>query len=302
MQKVFSLVFIVIGDNDTTSSERLFRFGVAKLRKGQRSRDRHDARRHQDLSLESKTNIANKDGAGNGSKTTSHDLMDFGLGHMRNKRSHQHGRLALANKGSGGSDNSFGSRNTQSPEDKGRKLLNKPLNKANVVEHLNQGNEEDDGGNDGKQEPLYLANAVGGQEDETIGGKAKQIAGAVSNELEDGEAGAGSQDKKSDDVLGKYTCNDGAPIYFAAVSAAAPEGKEDEKEAKHADGAAIASVVLIFLGNKGANKHDSDGDNSAGNGAEPWRDGIIDDERRVLPRKLDCLGKRTRGDVPGNDA
>jgi hypothetical protein len=68
--------------------------------------------------------------------------VDFGLGHVGYERSDKHGRLSLADEGSGGSDDSLGTSNTHSPEDERGELSNEPLDETDVVESLDKRDED----------------------------------------------------------------------------------------------------------------------------------------------------------------
>lgn len=297
VQGILSLVLVVVGDDDSSSGEGFLSLGISHLGDGQRGGDGHDAGRHQRLGIETETDISNQDGTGDGSETTSHNLMELGLGHVRNKRSDQHGRFTLSDKRRGSSDDGLGTRHTERPEDKGRKLLDEPLEEANVVQDLDQGDEEDDGRDDTEEEHGQLRNVGVGQEGDTILGKAQEILGARGDESEDVVTDARSEHKETDDVLRKHTSNDGSPIDALAILARQPQDEEEDGKTEQADGAVLTGIVLDLLRDERADENDSNGQGCASERSELFRDAVIDDKRRVLPDPADRARDISDGDV-----
>lgn len=295
VQGVFSLVLVVVGDDDTASGKSLLSLGIAKLGDGEGGGDGHDARGDERLSIKTKTNVTNQDGAGNGGETTGQDLVKLGIGHVGDEGTDQHGRLSLTDERGGGSDDGLGTRGIESPEDEDGHLLDEPLDEANVVQDLHQGDEEDDGGDDAKEEPGERGHVGGGQKGNTIVSEAKQVSGTISNELEDVVTNAGSQDKETNDVLAQHTTNDGSPVDVLAGIAGDPEAKEDDEHAKQADGTVGARVVGALLGAERASKDGSEGYSSTGGSAQLLGDAVIDDESRALPHPLDGVGDVAHG-------
>lgn len=252
VQKVLRLVLVIIRDHDTASSKSLFRLRVAQLGDCERGRDGHDAGRHERFLVQTETNIADKNGTRNGSETTGENLMYLGISHVCDKRSNQHGRLSLSNEGGGSSDDSFGTRHTESPEDKSGKLLDEPLDESDVVEDLDKRDEEDDGRNDTNEEPGLGSRGFVSQENDAVFGKSKQIASTVGDEAEDGVTGAGAKDEQTNNVLSQHASNDSAPVDSASVGATGPEAEEDDGHSEQTNGTVAAGVVDAFFGDKGA--------------------------------------------------
>ena len=80
-------VLIVIGDNDAAGGYGLFGLWVAHLGDGEGSWDGHDARGDESLRVQAQADICDQDGAGDGSETGAHDLVNFGHGEVRNEGS-----------------------------------------------------------------------------------------------------------------------------------------------------------------------------------------------------------------------
>lgn len=302
VQGVFSLVLVIVGNDDAASGERLLGLGVTQLGDGKGRRNGHDAGGNKSLGVQTETNVADKHGTRNGSKTTSQDLVKLGVGHVGDKGTDQHGRFSLSNKGGGSSDDGLGTRSVESPEDEGGHLLDEPLDESNVVQDLDEGNEEDDGGDDAKEEPGELGDISGGQESHTIFGKAKQVAGTISNELEDVVSDTGAQDEEANDVLAEHAANDSPPVDVLAAPAGDPEAKEDDHHAEQADGTAGARVVGALLRDKGADQDGGNSHSSAGRGAQPGRDAVVDDQGGASPNPLDAVGHIARGHVEEEEA
>lgn len=250
VQGVFSLVLVIVGNDDTTSGEGLLGLGVTQLGDGKGCRNRHDAGGNKSLGVQTETNVANKHGTRNGSKTASQDLVKLGVGHVGDKGTDQHSRFSLSNEGGSSSDDGLGARGVESPEDEDGHLLDEPLDESNVVQNLDERNEEDDGGDDAKEEPGELSDVWGSQESHTILGKAKQVTGTVSNELEDVISDTSSQDEEANDVLGEHATDDSPPVDVLAALAGDPEAKQNDEDAEQADGTVGARVVGALLRDK----------------------------------------------------
>lgn len=209
--------------------------------------------------------------------------MDFGFGHVRNKWSDKHGRFTLSDERGGGSDNRLCARNTQSPEHKGGKLLDEPLQETNVVEDLNQGDEEDDGRNDTEKEPRDLRGFLVGEESNTFMSKAQKITSTVSNKFEDVVTNAGSQDEKADDVLRQHADDDGLPVDAAAVCAGEPEDENHDQHTKQTDSSVRTIVVGDFLGSEAAHNDDSQSSSATKRDPKFRGDHIDDDNDGAIP-------------------
>lgn len=302
VQGIFSLVLVVVGNDNAAGGKSLLGLRITKLGDGKGGGDGHDARGDESLGIETKTNVTNQDGARDGSKTTGQDLVKLGVGHVRDERTDQHSRLALADEGGGGGDDGLGTRGIEGPEDKRGHLLDKPLDEANVIQDLHEGDEEDDGGDDAKEEPRKRGHLSGCQKGHTLVSEAEQVAGTVSNELEDVVTDTGSQDKETNDVLAQHAADDGSPVDVLAVVACGPEAKEDDEHAKQADGTVGARVVRALLGGEGADNDGSKGHTGTERGAQLGRNAVIDDQRSVLPYPLDGIGDVARGHVEEEQA
>jgi hypothetical protein len=78
----------------------------------------------------------------------------------------------LADKGGRGCDDGFGAGDAHGPEEEEGEFFDGPLQRAPVVEELDEGDEEDYGGNDVDDEPLELEGVWGKEEFSTVGGVA----------------------------------------------------------------------------------------------------------------------------------
>lgn len=302
VQGVFSLVLVIVGNYNAAGGESLLGLGVAQLGDGKGRRNGHDARGNKSLGIQTKANVADKHGTRNGGKTASQDLVKLGVGHVGDKGTDQHGRLSLANEGSGSSDDGLGTRGVESPEDEDGHLLDEPLDESNVVQNLDERDEEDDGGDNAKEEPGKLGDLLGGQESHAIFGKAQQVAGTVSNELEDVVSDTSAQNEEANNVLAEHATNDSSPVDVLAALAGDPKGKEDDEHAEQADGAVGTSVVGALLRGKGANQDGSNRNSSTGRGAQPGRDALVDDQSGASPNPLDGTGHIARGHVEEEEA
>lgn len=302
VQGVLSLVLVVVGDDYATGREGLLGLGVAHLGDGQRSGDGHDARGNKSLTVETEANVTNKCRSRDGSETTGHDLVKLGLGHVRNERSHKHGRFTLADERCGSSDNSFGARDSETPEDKSGELDDEPLDEADVVEHLHERDEEDDGGDDSEEEVSGRGSVGISQEGNTSTRKAKEISGAVGNETEDVVSNGGSQDEQTDHVLGQHAADDSAPVDSLTVTAGDPEDEEEDNHAEQTHGTVLASVVGDLLGHKSANEDSGDGDAGTSKSAQLGGDDLIDLDGAVLPHPFDRGRDVAAGNVEEDQA
>lgn len=138
VQGIFSLVLVIVGNDDATGGECLFGLGVTQLGDGKGCRNGHDAGGNKSLGVKTKTNVTDKHGTRNGSKTASQDLVKLGVGHVGDKGTDQHGGFSLANEGSGSSDDGLGTRGVEGPEDEDGHLLDEPLDESNVVQDLDE--------------------------------------------------------------------------------------------------------------------------------------------------------------------
>ena len=145
------------------------------MAESQRRRNRHDAGGHQHLSVQAKIDVGNQNRASDGRKSTRHNLVDLGLGQVRNERLNQHGTLSLTDERCCGRDNCLCTGDTHAPEEEDGELCNEPLDDAPVVQHLHEGNEEDDGGNNASDEPGQFRNIFVCQEDDTVASEAEQL-------------------------------------------------------------------------------------------------------------------------------
>lgn len=57
---ILSLVLVIVGDNNATSSKGLLSLGISQLGNGQRGGDGHDAGRHQGLSIQSQRDVTDE--------------------------------------------------------------------------------------------------------------------------------------------------------------------------------------------------------------------------------------------------
>ena len=164
-------------------------------------RDRHDAAGDEHLCVQAKVDVSNQNRASDGRETARHDLVNLGLGQVRHERLDQHGTLSLTDERSRSSDNCLSTGNAHAPEEENGELSDEPLNDAPVVQHLHEGDEEDDGRNDTSDEPRQGRDGLVGQEDDTIASKSKQATRQERDEGEDVVSNAGSENEQCDDKL-----------------------------------------------------------------------------------------------------
>src|SRR5450432_1072397 len=107
--------------------------------------------------------------------------MQFRICQMRNEGPNQHGRFTLTNERRSSGHHGFGTGNTHGPEEEVGELSNSPLEPAPVVQKLYKGYEEDDGWDDGDDEPLKFEGIRIEEECGSIGCKSKETGGQESN-------------------------------------------------------------------------------------------------------------------------
>ncbi len=94
---------------------------------------------------------------------------------------------------------------------KNKQILQDPLHNAEIVHHLHEGDEKDDGGQRVDEEPV-LGDCVGIEEEcSTVVGTLKEVGSKGGDPFEDGETSATLQHEESDGLLNKQTYNDGGP-------------------------------------------------------------------------------------------
>lgn len=280
---VGGLVLIVLGNHNAARGQGLLRLGVTHLGNSQGSRDRHDAAGDEGLGVKTKTDVSNQDRASNGGKTASHDLVNFGQSQVRHERTDQHGRLALANERGGSSDDGFGTRDAEGPEEEDGKFANEPLDETQVVAELDKGDEEDDGRDNTGKEPGKVGNRVVSQEDDTRIGETEQSAGHLGNEAEDVITSLGLEHKDSDDELGEHTTNDGVPGNLPPIARSEGEEADHDEEAEDGDGPHGASVLADLFRDHAAEEEDTDCTKGSKRLMELIRDQSIPPMDCVLP-------------------
>lgn len=177
VQHVGALVFVIVWDNDRAGREGFLFFWVAEFADGQRGWDGHDAGGDEGLRVQAHSDIGYEHGAGDGSETAAHDLVQFGHGEMSDEGLDQHRGFTLSDEGRGGRDDRFGAGDAHGPEEEDGGFSDHPLDCAPVVEELHQGDEEDDGGKDGEEEPADLRHTFFCQESDTFVCESKQTTG-----------------------------------------------------------------------------------------------------------------------------
>ena len=91
-------------------------------------------------------------------------------------------------------------------------MANDPLHDAEVVHHLNECDEEDDGRKDPDEKPMLVPSCLVEEEGTASLGLPKEVASKGGNPLEDGKASTGLEDKESDDLLEEQTNDNGGPL------------------------------------------------------------------------------------------
>ena len=167
----------------------------------ERSRDGHDAARNQHLRVKTQVDVGDQHGASNGRESARHDLVDLGLGQVRNERLDQHSTLALSDERGGGCNDCLSAGDAHAPEEEDGELSDEPLDDTPVVKHLHEGDEEDDSGNDAGDKPRVVGNVLVGQEDDTVAGETEQLTRQCGDEGEDVVANARSENEECDDEL-----------------------------------------------------------------------------------------------------
>ena len=143
----------VVGDDNTADCERFFSFRVAEFGDGEGGGDGHDAGRDEGLRVDAEADVGDQDRTGDGGEAGAHYLVEFGRREMGDEGADEHGAFALADEGGGGCDDGFGPGDAHGPEEEDGELADEPLEKADIVQELDEGDEEDDSGDDDDEEP-----------------------------------------------------------------------------------------------------------------------------------------------------
>ena len=141
VQRVGRPVLLVVRDDDPARRQRLLGLRVAQLRDGQAGRDAHDAARDERLRVQAEADVGHQHGAGDGGEAGRHDLVQLGLGQVRDEGPDQHRRLALPDEGRGGRHDGLGARDAHRPEEEDGEFADEPLQDAPVVEQLDERDE-----------------------------------------------------------------------------------------------------------------------------------------------------------------
>jgi hypothetical protein len=240
--------------------------------------------------------ICHQHGTGNGSETTSHDLVKFRFGKMRNEGTDQHGRLSLADERRGGSDNGLGTRDLHGPEEEDGEFSNEPLEDTPVVQKLDERHEEDDRRHNTGKEPRKIWDRVISQENHTLVSETQKQTGELGNESEDIVSGFGPQDEQGNDELAQHADNDGVPYNLGPVAGGGPEEGEENYQAEQTDGAVGAGVVQTLLASKRSHDDDSDGQSGASRDSHLLGHKVADSDTSVVPNEMHWLGNNANGD------
>jgi hypothetical protein len=203
LQDVLALVGIVFRHNDLAGGQGLFLLGVAQVAQSERGRNGHDAARNQHLRVEAKVDVGDENRAGDRCEPARHDLVDLSLGQVLNERLDQHGTLALSDERRSRCNDSLGAGDLHAPEEEDGEFADEPLDDSPVVEHLDEGDKEDDGGDDASQEPGKRSHTRVSQELDTFAGETEELAGEKRDESEDVVANFCAKHEEGDDELDK---------------------------------------------------------------------------------------------------
>lgn len=219
---------------------------------------------------------------------------------MRNVRADQHGGFTLTDERRGSCDDGFGSRDLHSVEEHGGELSDSPLEPSPVVEELDKGNEEDDGGNDTEEEVVEFEKVGAEQESGTLGSECKQGCSEESDEVEDIVSSLGSQDKESENVLGEHTNDDGLPLDGLAVVGGHVETKDEDDKTEQTDSAVGSGVIGGLVAGES-----TDDEHSNGSSSSQWQSQLLGDHLvgivdQLHPQPGDWLGDILGRDVQGN--
>ena len=263
VEGVGSAVLVVIGNDHTAGGQSLLGLWVTEFGDCKRSRDRHDTGGNHGLRVQTKGDVGNEDGSGDGGETAAHNLMEFGLGHVRHERSDQHSRFTLTDEGGCSSHDGLRTGDTEGPEKEGRELHDEPLEETDVVEELDKGHEEDDGWDNTGDEPVKVEDGFCGEESSADTCKSEKVGGTLGDEGKDVVTCFGAEHEDRDDELTKHTSNDWVPVDGAAGARRSPENEEDDCNSEQGDCTIGTGVVGGFLGNESTDEEDSDGDSGS---------------------------------------
>ena len=291
---VGALVSLVLRHNNLASGEALLFFGVAEVAESEGGRNRHDAAGNKHLCVQTEVDVSDQDRASNGRKPTRHDLVNLGLGQVWHERLNQHSTFSLSDERSCSSDNCLSARDAHAPEEEDRELANEPLDDAPIVQHLHEGDEEDDSGDYTGEEPSELGNARVGQEGDTIAGVSKQTTRQERDEGEDVITNARPENEECDDELDElgrsvlplfpkgisvssktyHAHDDSVPVDRLAVTRSSPHAENQKRQPEQTDTAVGKVIVSAGRAGKATNNDHSDCSKSTQRDAEFFRNHV----------------------------
>lgn len=236
VQGVGGPVLLVVGDDDPARCEAFLFLWPAELGAGERGGNTHHAGGDEGLCVHAHGNIGDEHATGDGCEARAHDLVEFGHGEVWYERADEHGGFALADEGGGGGYDGFGAGDAHAPEEEDGEFPDKPLQDVAVVEELDNGDEEDDGGNHANEEPVagldldgllvdcnvHVVELFLGQEDHALLGEAEELTGQHGDKVKDVVAGLSAEHKERDDELDQHADDDRVPHDYLAVARGGP--------------------------------------------------------------------------------
>lgn len=195
------------------------------------------------------------------------------------------------------------------------------MQRSPVVEQLDEGDEEDDGRNDTREEPWQARDRVIGEEDDAVVGEMQQLCGrmlAATRQLitamrsftlrkvrDEGEnviASSGAKHEEGDYELDQHAHYDSVPLDRFPVLGRGPENEQEHDQAEQTHGAVGARVVRRLLAGKRTSDDDSDGQERTGWDSQPLGDERGKAHACVVPNKVHGLGDDGDGCVEEEQA
>lgn len=183
--------------------------------------------------------------------------MQLGLGHLRDKGTDQHRSLGHSDEGSSAGGNTLDTGDVDDVDDGLSHAGDDGLDNVVVVEALDDGCEEDDGGEDGdgkgagKGDGLAIEGGGVGAKDElaTLGGVAEEGLCLLGDELEDLVADGPADDQESKDVLHEDAGPDDLPRDGRAflMVVCMDDGGGDVGELRAVCPTSFSSLQCLFL-------------------------------------------------------
>lgn len=239
------------------AGKRNLLLGVAHLGGDNGAGDGHNAAGDQVGRRGTEANETQIDRSRNGGESRSKNLVNLGVGGMLEVRTDQHSRLGHSNKGGSAGSNDLDTRDFEKVDDDSAHGTNGSLDDVVVVEDLDDGSKEDDGGQDTEQEGASIGFRHVASDDESDTGRreAQERGHETSNVGEDGATNVGADDKETQEVLETDASGDRGPVDSTTVAGCGIKTEDKEEQSAEGDDTLDTSAIVIILGDDSGQDH-----------------------------------------------